>query len=207
MVVRDQEAYTVSHSFLFDARVWRFLQQIDEDCAARCKAAGCPYCGGRLHQASYPRKPRGMPRALLKDSRRFSFCCAEEGCRRRTTPPSVRFFGRRVYLGPVFLFVTAMSHQYRGSQQAFCEVFGCAERTIKRWRRWWRTTFVQSPAWQLLRGHFVPAISPSVLPASLIERLRGGTYRARLLRAVVLLSNTLSKGVSIPAEDVSVAMF
>jgi hypothetical protein len=27
---------------------------------------------------------------------RFSFCCAVGGCRKRTTPPSLRFLGRKV---------------------------------------------------------------------------------------------------------------
>jgi hypothetical protein len=65
------------------------------------RAAGCPYCGAALHAGDYPRKPRGVPRSLLGPAyeRRLSLCCSREGCRRRVTPPSVRFFGRRVYLG------------------------------------------------------------------------------------------------------------
>lgn len=197
----------MSHAFLFDARLWAFLVRIDEDAAAGCQANGCPYCGGKLHSASYARKPRGIPRALLANPRRLSFCCAEEGCRRRTRPPSVLYFGRRVYLGLIFLFATAKSHQIRGLQQSLCEEFGFCERTLKRWRLWWRRMFVQTSAWRTLRSFFVPPVAVAVLPASLIERLRGGTYRARLLRAAMLLANTLHEGTSPPAEDVSVAMF
>lgn len=197
----------MSHAFLFDTRFWGFLTHIDEDLAASCQANGCPYCGGKLDSASYARKPRGIPRALLPDPRRLSLCCAEEGCRRRTLPPSVLYFGRRVYLGLIFLFATARSHQVRGLQQALCEEFGFSERTLKRWRRWWRRIFVQLPAWRKIRSYFVPVVAEAVLPASLIERLRGGTGRARLVRAAMLLANTLHEGTDPPAEDVSVAMF
>ncbi len=200
----------MSHAFLFNARVWAFLQRIDEDWAAQCRAAGCPYCGGKLHSASYPRKPRGIPRALLGDTRRLSFCCAEQGCRRRTMAPSVRFFGRRVYLGAIFVFVTAMSQGAR--PVSIRERFGVGERTLERWRRWWRETFVETPLWQSLRGRFVPPLDASILPASLLARLRGGTHRARLLRALVLLSPlsrpvTMNEVRRLSAEDVSFLMF
>jgi hypothetical protein len=100
----------------------------------------------------------------------------------------VRFFGRRVYLGPIFVFVSAMSHERRGRRmEALRETFGVGARTLKRWRRWWRDTFIETPLWRVLRSHFVPPPSASMLPASLIERLRGGTRRGRLLRALTLL--------------------
>jgi len=51
----------------------------------------CPPC--------YPRKPRGIPFVPEESYEyRLRFCCAEDGCRRRITPPSVRFFGRKVFL-------------------------------------------------------------------------------------------------------------
>jgi hypothetical protein len=64
-----------------------------------------------LHSARYPRKPRGI-RYLLDGAyeSRFSFCCATEGCRHRTTPPSVRFLGRKVYLGVIVILMTALAH-------------------------------------------------------------------------------------------------
>ena len=82
--------------------LFELLFAIDQDLAANARAAGCPACGGRLHSVRYPRKPRGGPADLGPEyDWRFSFCCAGEGCRRRATPPSVRFLGRRVYLGAV----------------------------------------------------------------------------------------------------------
>lgn len=41
--------------------------------------------------------------------KRLSFCCARPGCRRRVTPPSVRFLGRRLYVAAVVVLVTAMA--------------------------------------------------------------------------------------------------
>jgi hypothetical protein len=54
-----------------------------------------------------PRAPRGAAEGLDAswDSRR-SFCCAVEGCRRRSTPPSVRFLGRKVYVGAIVVLAT-----------------------------------------------------------------------------------------------------
>ena len=86
------------HRYLGDAKFWRFLQRIDEDTAAAAQSQGCVHCGGVLHRADYPRKPRGVARVLLGEGyeRRLSYCCAREACRRRTTPESVRFLARRV---------------------------------------------------------------------------------------------------------------
>ena len=39
---------------------------------------------------------------------RLSFCCDREGCRKRVTPPSVRFLGRKVYLAAVMILINAM---------------------------------------------------------------------------------------------------
>ena len=75
--------------------LFRFLSAIDEDLAAKSRVQGCGFCGGVLHSARYPRKPRGGPMQAQASSltTRQSFCC--ERCRRRTTPASVRFLGRR----------------------------------------------------------------------------------------------------------------
>ncbi len=83
-------------SILSCARIWTFLTRIDAAEAERCRLEGCPRCGGCLDSASYPRKPHGLAASLREGVRRFSFCCRD--CRRRETPSSVRFFGRRIGL-------------------------------------------------------------------------------------------------------------
>ena len=71
-------------------------------------------CGGVLHSARYPRKPRGGPPELRQtDNSRLSFCCAQ--CRRRHTPRSVRYLGRRVYLATVVVFASRNAHGHHGS--------------------------------------------------------------------------------------------
>ena len=80
------------------------LHRIDMDLARQHQQGGCPYCGGPLHQANYPRKPRGGPDAIPEECLlRFSLCCGREGCRRRSLPPSTRFMERRVYWRCVIL--------------------------------------------------------------------------------------------------------
>ena len=68
---------------LADSRLDTLLQRLDEDLAAEQRAGGCPRCGGVLHSARYRRKPRGVPTG---ETRRLSFCCAVQDCRKRATP-------------------------------------------------------------------------------------------------------------------------
>ena len=90
------------------ATFWTFLFSIDQDLAHTAQQKACP-CGGRLHCANYPRKPRGTAEDLPRDyGYRFSFCWERDGCRKRLTPPSVRFLGRKVYLFAVVVLVSAM---------------------------------------------------------------------------------------------------
>ena len=75
-------------AWLSDGRLYAVLQYCDEDLAAERRARGCAHCGAALHAAHYPRKPRGVPRALIPEyGRRLSFCCARQDCRSRATPP------------------------------------------------------------------------------------------------------------------------
>jgi hypothetical protein len=100
----------VCHALLRDTSFFERLYALDLDLADQARIQGCS-CGGRLHQANYLRKPRGGPAGLLPDrERRLSFCCNRDGCRCRTTPPSLRFLGRRVYFGAVVVLLTAMAH-------------------------------------------------------------------------------------------------
>ena len=98
-------------TWLADARLYEVLARIDADLAETTRQAGCRLCGDVLHSARFPRKPRGGPAGLPADyDRRHSFCCAGDDCRKRRTPPSVRFLGRKVYLGAVVVLATALRH-------------------------------------------------------------------------------------------------
>ena len=90
------------------ASFWSFLFAIDQDLAETARKNACS-CGGHLHCANYLRKPRGTPVQLPEPQcKRLSFCCDRDGCRKRVTPPSVRFLGPKVYLGAVIIVISAM---------------------------------------------------------------------------------------------------
>jgi hypothetical protein len=180
----------VSPSILQDARLYALLQRVDLDLAEGARAAGCVHCGAVLHRADYPRKPRGGPRTLGTEyDRRLSFCCAREGCRRRRTPPSVRFLGRRVYLGAVVVLVTALHHGLTGKRAARLRAqFGVDSRTLRRWQSWWREVFTASAFWKGAKGGFLPPVSRGRLPASLLERFRGQDEGAVLVATLRFLA-------------------
>ena len=46
-------------------KLWDFMFLIDEREASRVRCAGCRHCGGALHSATYARKPRGVPEAVV----------------------------------------------------------------------------------------------------------------------------------------------
>jgi len=147
------------------------LLKCDDDLAAIARGSGCP-CGGTLHSARYGRKPRGWVGAQPDGyDRRHSFCCAEDGCRKRTTPPSVRFLGPRVYLGAIVALVTVLRHGANARRAAeLGRAIGASRRTLARWRTWWQEIFTTTPFWRVARALWVPAVVEMALPASLLER-------------------------------------
>jgi len=179
----------VCHAFLTDAKFYQLLTRIDESIAEDVRAGGCA-CGGVLHSARYPRKPRGL-RAALDEAyeRRLSLCCARDGCRRRHTPPSVRFLGRKVYLGVMVVLVTALHHGLsEPRRRRLIEHLDVPAQTLWRWRRWWREQFLASRCWQALAGQLIPPIAGERLPGSLLERLTARTLSERLVELLMLIS-------------------
>lgn len=166
------------------------LCKIDEEVAARVRANGCRHCGGRLDRADYPRKARGLPEAAEAAwAWRISLCCAVHGCRRRATPPSVRFLGRRVYAAAwvVMAVVTGA-----------CRVAsGAARRTVKRWARWWRE-LSQTRFWQAARGQLAWPVEADALPGSLLERF-SGTESAALVSLLRFVAPMTTGSVSAQA--------
>jgi len=149
---------------------WSFLFTIDQDLANTARQQGCA-CGGRLHCANYPRRPRGCPDALPEEHRcRLSFCCDREGCRKRVTPPSVRFLGRKVYLGAVVILVAAMRQGPSPRRAAeLSRLFGADRHTIARWQFFWTKQFPQTPFWKVARGRLVPVAEIVALPLSMLD--------------------------------------
>ena len=184
----------LSRILVRDSKLYPFLAAVDADLAQEARDGDCLRCGGRLHSANYPRKPRGGPADLGEEcSTRCSFCCAEEGCRRRLTPPSVRFLGRRVYLGAVVVLVSAMLHGSTPPRAArLHELFGVSPRTRARWRTWWRTAFTEGSFWKMARGLLRSPVDTSRLPLPLWECFSTGDDRERLLALLRFLSSITS---------------
>ncbi len=170
----DEEA-PLYRALLRDARFYSFQLQVDREQLAEARAEGCGICGAVLHSGHFRRKPRGGPAGLGDEHDvRFSLCCGREGCRKRLTPPSLRFLGRKVYLGAVVVVVSAMRHGATAARvRKLRELFGVSRRTIERWRAWWRETFAESPFWRIASAAFMPPVDPRRLPASLLERFSG----------------------------------
>ena len=158
------------HDLPRDARFWSFLFTIDQDLAETTRKQGCP-CGGRLHRANYPRKPRGDADQIPKQQRiRLSFCCDRDGCRKRVTPPSVRFLGRKVYLGAVVILISAMRQGPSPRRvRELSKRFGVDRRTIARWQVFWRDHFPQTPFWKVARARLEPVVEIATLPYSLLD--------------------------------------
>lgn len=161
--------------------------EVDGEFAAKARALGCGKCGGRLDSARYPRKPRGAPLKLPAGyESRLSFCCAK--CRCRVTPASVRYLGRKVYLGAVVVLATAMRQGVTPARaKDLKKLFGVGERTLARWRWWWREAFAKSPFWKRTRGLQARPSRAEELPRSLLECFAGEEEK-RLVSLLRLLS-------------------
>ncbi len=187
------------HELLRDARFFALLMQFDRDLAEEVRKSGCPACGGPLHRAAYPRKPRGGPEDLGDDyDLRLSFCCANRDCRKRATPPSARFQGRRVYLGAAVVLISAMLHGATLPRLArLKELFGVSPKTVARWRSWWLDVFAEGSFWKAKRGSFIPPAGGERLPQSMLERFLGSDRErlSALLRFIAPITTATAGGV------------
>jgi|CXWL01.1.fsa_nt_gi hypothetical protein len=157
-----------------DREFFARLEKMDAAIASAVAAARCRHCAGPLHQGNYHRKPRGglVSGAGEALTLRYSLCCGRRGCRKRALPPSVRFFGRRVYLEVVVVLASAFAQLVASLQRAVA-ASGVPRRTLRRWDLWWRGVFPASTTWSELRARFVPPPPDDTqLPRSLYDRIR-----------------------------------
>ena len=147
---------------LLDAKTSLLLTFIDLELANEAQVVGCPRCGGKLHRADFPRKARGVAAMIAIEffSKRFSLCCAVEGCRARFTPRSVRYLGRRLFPGWIALLIAFMAE---GRNQKECiplleKLFGVSGRSVERWRGQWQAFFATSNFWKEWKGHLLAAM-------------------------------------------------
>ena len=177
-------------SVLQDPRFNEFLLEVDRDMAADVGRSRCRSCGASLHSARYPRKPRGAFGDLPPEHTvRFSFCCSADGCRKRHTPPSVRFLGAKVFLGAAVVLITAMRQgpTPRGRRE-LSRMFSVSPRTLSRWRRWWRDIFPSTSFWRRARARMMPPVPDEDLPGGLMERFVGCTLPDKCLLMLKFLS-------------------
>lgn len=165
------ETIQVCHALIQTPKFFRLLLQIDADLATQMHAAGCS-CSGVLHRANYPRKPRACPKEIRPDfESRLSFCC--NLCRKRRTPESVRFLGRRVYLGLVVVLAPQRRTTLSAAAVQVVDALAIPGRTIARWRHWWLQLFPLSSLWHAVCARFMPPVQTTNLPTSLIARFTG----------------------------------
>ena len=171
------------------SRFWSRLIQIDHQVASQIRSRGCPHCPGVLHAARYARKPRGVSRAVLGEHYpvRESFCCAL--CRRRTTLPSLRFLGRKVYLGALVVLFGNLADDIEPSASSYRLLSarcGIPASTLVRWRRGWVESIPTTRWWRDLAPRFSPSIATDRLPLVLLDRVIGADLPARLIRVLDL---------------------
>ncbi|MFC1851829.1 hypothetical protein ACFL27_16685 [candidate division CSSED10-310 bacterium] len=137
------------------SQIAEILLEIDKELAEKTHAKGCPYCGGKLDKGYYRRYPAGSPLDKLLNLIRFSFCCREEGCRKRVLPPSCIFFGRKVYWSCIILVSVALQQLNVKTAEQVEKRLGVSLRTLRRWMAFFRSIYLQSRAWFLRQG-FIP---------------------------------------------------
>jgi hypothetical protein len=149
------------------------LLQFDEAVTRQVAQQGCPSCDGPLHRSDYDRKPRGALIAPAGEAfvRRFSLCCGRESCRKRATPPSLRFLGRRVYLGAVVLVASVVALALQGAREIRRQT-GVPARTTRRWQGWWQGSFLKTAEFVAICARLV-GVEVERVPASIVGRLRG----------------------------------
>lgn len=189
-------------------KFWEQLRQHDERVAAQVAKEGCPHCDGRLDRGDYPRKPRGGLIGVVAegDLWRISLCCCREGCRRRATPPSVRFLGRKVYVGAVIV-IASVAALIAATITEVRRATGIPTRTLRRWAGWWSSGFGTSACFEDLRGRFMPPLDVLALPASLLDRLSplAGDEWTTLARGLALVAPVTTGSVPDGARFVRAA--
>jgi hypothetical protein len=181
---------------LADKRFYELLLGLDREIADAAHEGRCQRCGAKLHCGSFARKPRGVPVGLGPEHReRFSFCCAARDCRKRETPGSLRFLGRKVFLGAMVVLISAMQSGLTPARMRQLDALvGVSRRTVARWRDWWCSVFTESPFWRAY-GAFVPPVTTADLPASLLKRFAGEAEQQLVLLLRFLAPITTGRGI------------
>jgi len=108
------------------------------------------------------------------------------------TPPSLRFLGRKVFFGVLVLLLPVLRDGPTPERlNRLCETFAVSVRTVRRWCRFWRETFVTSRVWQAARGRFAAPVGAEAMPGSLIDAFcEIGDTEGRVIAVLRLVSPT-----------------
>ncbi len=181
---------------LINKSLFFHLYEYDKQIAKQCRKNPCPYCGETLHFANYFRKPRGEPNGVPENYFvRFSLCCGAEGCRRRVTPPSCRFLGRKIYWFPVIVCVV-FDMQNPNKESIGLEklpiVFRPSRNTLGRWLDFFRHIFPSSGQWVSIRGQVPASVKNDELPIGLLNYF--SKVKSNLKKALISCLKFLSQG-------------
>jgi len=181
---------TVSYKLICDDKFHGILFKIDQELAQEAESSDCPYCYHQLHHADYPRSPNGIPANQRHHyEHRFSFCCSK--CRKRVTPETVRFFGRRWYPAAAFLLVCILHLGITDKRiEQIKRHLGIRvnKLTWERWRLWWQDAFELTLFWKQAKGHLSKQPASKFLIARSILRIFSGSLSDKMLHLLRFLS-------------------
>jgi hypothetical protein len=92
-----------------------------------------------------------------------------------------------VYLGLAVVLMSADRVDAPSAIAILGEIMAVPARTIQRWRNWWTEQFHLTPLWQAACARFLPPVTLSQLPDSLIERFAGSAAEL-FMRLLIFLS-------------------
>ena len=188
---KTKREFTIFHNFFKESRFHLLLSSIDEEIGLSTRLVGCNYCGGILHRADYPRSPIWISTELrVYYDERISFCCNNNKCRKRTTPPSVRFFGRIWVPGPLFIIISLLTDGISLRRiESIKRRFGIDIKlsTWMRWREWWLSKFPQTKFWQQNMGIVSINLKPDYPFPKTFLILYCGAIEAKILALIKFL--------------------
>ena len=179
------------HPLLTDARFHNSLLDLDRLIVEQFHQSQCPLCFGNLNQSNFPRKPRGVPEGTDPDYPiRFSLCCSTDGCRKRFTPPSMRFLSRKVYSSVVIIIIFLLKPETDESRiETINTLLGTrlSVETLRRWRHFWTKDVPQTHTWKRLS---LPQRLFQDLPVSLLSLFQEAERQSLIMGLKLILPLT-----------------
>jgi hypothetical protein len=117
-------------------------------------------------------------------------------CRKRVTPFSVRFLGRKQHVSAMLVVCSAMLCGLRGRRlRKVREYWGVSPDLAAHWKAWWSVLPVTA-FWKKVRGGFSATFRENALPVSLLEVYRGAASErlTSVLRLLLPLTSSSAPG-------------